>query len=68
MLSADRVSPLTDANIEAVGVVQLRPRRILARPKARTGNQHKTPCSVFLSSSSSVEMHVHAWRSQQSAV
>lgn len=48
------VSPLTDASIEAVGVVQLRPRRIPAGP----GNQHKTP--YFLSSSSSVEMHVHS--------
>lgn len=47
MLSADTVSPLTDANIEAVGAVRLRPRRIPAHPKAGTGNKHKTPRLAF---------------------
>lgn len=66
MLSADTVSPLTDASIKAVGAVQLRPHRILAHPKAGTGNEHKTPSLAFFPST--MEMHVHASRSQSSAL
>lgn len=53
MLSADIVSPLTDANSEAMGAVQFRPHRIPVHPKSGTGNEHKTPCLGFFFSFSS---------------